>query len=248
MRLSEEHKRLHCQPSASLSQKQRGANPERPDMTIKLHHLRFSRSTRIIWLLEELDLGYEMIEHHRDPETGRAQDDLTDIHPLGKAPTIEVDGRIMVESGAIIEYLIEAHGGQESGGAKLGVAPGDAERTAYLEWLHFAEGTVAMPVLLTMLGPRMGGLDKMPVLQGFVGGEVAKLLDYIDAHMEGREFLVGEALTGADIHMEYLLELANIGGLLAERPHAKAYLGRLMARDAYKKAIKMGGPLVNLGG
>jgi len=212
-------------------------------MTIKLHHLRFSRSTRIIWLLEELDLGYEMIEHHRHAETGRAQDDLSAIHPLGKAPTIEVDGRVMVESGAIIEYLIEAHGA-----GKLGVAPGDAERTAYLEWLHFAEGTVAMPVLLTMLGPRMGGLDKMPVLQGFIGGEVAKLLDYIDAHMEGREFLVGDGLTGADINMEYLLELANIGGLLAERPHAKAFLDRLMARDAYKKAIEMGGPLVNLGG
>jgi glutathione S-transferase len=212
-------------------------------MTITLHHLRYSRSTRIIWLLEELDIGYTLIEHHRNETTNRSQDDLYAIHPLGKAPSVDVDGRVMVESGAIIEYIIETHGA-----GKLGVAPGHADRSAYLEWLQFGEGTVAMPLLLTLLGPRFGGLDALPMLKGFVDGEVKKLFDYIESHMTGREFLVGDSLTGADINMEYLLELSNLVGILNDRPNAKAYLGRLMARDAYKKAIEIGGPLVKMPG
>ncbi len=212
-------------------------------MTITLHHLRYSRSTRIIWLLEELDVGYTLVEHHRHEDTNRSQDDFFAIHPLGKAPAVDVDGRVMVESGAIIEYIIEAHGQ-----GKLGVAPGHADRSAYLEWLQFGEGTVAMPLLLTLLGPRFGGLDGLPMLKGFVDGEVTKLFDYVDAHMEGREYLVGDSLTGADINMEYLLELSNLVGILNDRPHAKAYLERMMARDAYKKAIEIGGPLVKMPG
>jgi len=206
-------------------------------MTIKLHHLRFSRSTRIIWLCEELGIDYEIREHHRNPQTNRSQDDLYAIHPLGKAPTVEIDGHVMVESGKIIEYIIETRGE-----GKLAPAS-DGDRAPYLEWLQFAEGTVAMPVLLTLLGPRFGGLGD--ILGGFVGGEVTKLLDYIDAHLDGRDFVVGDALTGADINLEYLLELSHMVGLLDARPNTKAYLERLMARPAYKKAIEIGGPLVD---
>lgn len=207
-------------------------------MAITLHHLRFSRSTRIIWLLEELGLEYSLIEHHRHEETNRSQEDLFAIHPLGKAPTIDIDGRIMVESGAIIEYLIEGYGG-----GKLGVLPGSPERSAYLEWLQFVEGSMAMPVLLTLLGPRMGGLDKLPILQGFMAGEVTKMLDYVDGHMQGREYLLDAGFSGADINMEYLLELISLTGMLESRPGAKAYLERMMARDGYKKAIEIGGLL-----
>ena len=206
-----------------------------------MHHLRFSRSTRIIWLLEELGADYKIVEHHRHEATNRSQEDLKAVHPIAKAPAIEVDGRIMIESGAIIEYLCETHDGN------LAVAAGHKDRSAYLEWLHFAEGTVAMPMLLTLLGPRFGGLDNLPIMKGFVDGEVSKLLGYIDGHMEGREFLVGDAFTGADINMEYLLELGNLVGLLEPHKNAKAYLGRLMARDAYKKAIEIGGPLTPAG-
>ncbi|APG61905.1 hypothetical protein LPB140_02655 [Sphingorhabdus lutea] len=205
-------------------------------MTIKLHHLGYSRSTRIIWLLEEAGIEYELIEHHRNPATNRSQDDLKAVHPLAKAPAVEVDGRTMVESSAIIEYLLETRGD-----GKLSVAAGQSDRSAYLEWLHFAEGTVAMPILLKLLGPRFGGLGD--VQQAFVDGEVHKLLDYINAHLDGRQYLVGDGLTGADINMEYLLELANLVGLLENRPHAKAYVNRLMARPGYKKAIEIGGPL-----
>lgn len=207
---------------------------------IKLHHLRFSRSTRIIWLLEELGISYDLVEHHRHPETNRSQEDLFAIHPLGKAPTVEIDGHVMFESGAIIEYIIETRGDGELAPAS------NADRAPYLEWLQLAEGTLAMPILLTLLGPRFGGLGD--VLGGFVAGEVEKLLDYIDAHLEGRNFVVGDTMTGADINLEYLLELSNLVGLLDERPNAKAYLERLMARPAYKKAIEIGGPLVDLPG
>lgn len=204
---------------------------------IKLHHLRFSRSTRIIWLLEELGIDYDMEVHERHPQTNRSQADFAAVHPLAKAPTVEIDGHVMVESSAIIEYIVETYGDGQ-------LAPSSpADRAPYLEWLHFAEGTVAMPILLTLLGPRFGGLGD--ILGGFVRGEVTKLLDYIDAHLDGREFLVGEGFTGADINLEYLLELSSLVGLLDARPNAKAYLERLMARPAYKKAIEIGGPLVD---
>ncbi len=191
--------------------------------------------------MEELGADYKIVEHHRDEQTNRSQEDMFALHPIAKAPAIEVDGRIMIESGAIIEYLCEMNDGE------LAVNTGEKDRSAYLEWLHFAEGTVAMPMLMTLLGPRFGGLENLPIMKGFIDGEVGKLLDYIDGHMEGREFLVGDAITGADINMEYLLELGNLVGLLNDRAHAKAYLTRLMTRDAYIKAIEIGGPLTPAG-
>lgn len=207
-------------------------------MTITLHHLRFSRSTRIIWLLEEMGIDYDLVQHDRNPQTNRSQDDLAAIHPLSKAPTIVIDGYTMVESGAIIEYLIEAYGE-----GKWAPAPGHADRAAYLEWLQFAEGTMAMPVILTLLGPRFGGLGD--ILGGFLGGEVKKLLDYADAHMAGREFVVGDSMTGADINLAYIVEVSNAGRLLATRPNLAAYLERMQARAAYIKAIEIGGPVVS---
>lgn len=207
-------------------------------MTITLHHLRYSRSTRIIWLLEEMGTPYELVQHDRNPKTNRAQDDLAAIHPLAKAPVLVIDGKAMVESGAIIEYLIERFGH-----GQFAPAPGDADRASYLEWLQFAEGTMAMPIILTLLGPRFGGLGD--VLGGFLGGEVTKLLDYANAHMQGREFVVGDSLTGADINLAYIVEVSNAGRLLETRPNLKAYLDRMMARPAYKKAIEIGGPVVS---
>lgn len=209
-------------------------------MSIVVHHLEYSRSTRVLWLLEELGIDYEMKRYQRDPVTSRSPAALGEAHPLAKAPTVEVDGHAMVESGAILEYLIEAHGD-----GRMSVPAGSPDRAAYLEWLHFAEGTMAMPVILTLLGPRFGGLGD--ILGGFLGGEVNKLLDYADTHMQSRSFVVGDAMTGADINLAYLLEVSNAGGLLESRPTLKAYLDTLMARPAYKKAIELGGPVVMAG-
>lgn len=200
---------------------------------ITLHHLRISRSSRIIWLLEELGVEYDLKCYDRTPAF-RAPPELAEVHPLGKAPTVEVDGRVMVESGAIIEYLVERHGGGK-------LTPPDSERSAYLEWLHFGEGTLAMPLILHSLKPMFGGYGER--LEGFVAAEVTKQLDYMEAHMAGRDWLVGETFSGADVNMGYLVEHMFAGKLLESRPHLAAYRDRLMARPAYKKMIELGGPL-----
>ena len=200
---------------------------------ITLHHLRISRSSRIIWLLEELGLDYELKCYDRTPEF-RAPPELKAVHPLGKAPTVEVDGRVMMESGAIIEYLVERHGG-----GKLAVP--DDQRSAYLEWLHFAEGSLAMPIILNSLEPMFGGYNDR--LKGFVGGEVTKQLDYMEDHMTGRDWLLGETFTGADVNMGYLMEHMQAARLLETCPALKAYRDRLVARPAYQKMLEIGGPL-----
>lgn len=205
-------------------------------MSIVLHHLEYSRSTRIIWLLEEMGTPYELVRHQRNAQTFRAPPELKDVHPLAKAPTVIIDGQVMVESGAIIEYLIERFGSDR-------LAPTDpADRPGYLEWLHFAEGTMANPIILTALGPRFGGLG--PMLGGFLGAEVVKLLDHVGAGMTDREFLVGDRLSGADINMAYLLEVASASKLLEGRAALAAYLQRLRDRPAYVRSIEIGGPMI----
>jgi len=204
---------------------------------IKLHHLEYSRSTRIIWLFEELGLQYEMVRHQRHPETMRAQADLAAIHPLAKAPTVIIDDHLMMESGAVIEYILEQYGE-----GRLAPEPGTKDRAEYLEWLHFAEGTLANPVIIQMLAPRFGELGEGYAT--FVEAEVIKLLDYVEHHLDNREFLVGDGFTGADINIAYIIELAMAGGMLANRPASMDYGKRMMARAAYKKAIELGGPVV----
>ena len=201
-------------------------------MTIRVHHLNISRSTRIIWLMEELGLPYELVHHARGADF-RSPPSLYDAHPLGKAPAVEVDGRVMVESSAIIEYLVDRHGGGK-------LLPPENARAEYLEWLHFAEGTLGMPMLMRLLGPRLG--LPAPAL-GFMDAELKKQLDWIESQLEGRSFLCGETFTGADINLEYLLEHAEVLGLLAERPNLSRYLAALKARPAYIKAIELGGPI-----
>ncbi len=201
-------------------------------MTIRVHHLKISRSTRIIWLMEELGLPYELVQHNRG-EDFRAPPSLYDVHPLGKAPAVEVDGRVMVESSAIIEYIVDRHGGGK-------LLPPDSSRAEYLEWLHFAEGTLGMPVLMRLLGPSLGLAE--PAL-AFMDAELKKQLDWIERQLEGKSFLCGEVFTGADINLEYLLEHAETLGLLADRPNLTRYLTALKARPAYLKAIEIGGPV-----
>ncbi len=202
---------------------------------IRVHHLEYSRSTRILWLLEELGEPYDMVRYARDAKTRRSPAELSAAHPLGKAPAVEIDGRCMVESGAIIDYIIETRGNGR-------LAPANAaDRAAYLEWLHFAEGTMGMPMILSAIGPAFGGLGDR--LGGFIAAEVKKLLDYAEAHLAGREFLVGDGLTGADINLEYLLHHARNSGELASRPALADYLARMEARPAHIKAIELGGPV-----
>lgn len=204
---------------------------------IKLHHLGFSRSSRIIWLCEEAGIDYEMEVYHRDPKTRRSPPELGEAHRLAKAPTVEVDGHVMVESGAIIEYLVEKH----SDGA-LGVAPGEPERAKYLEWLHFAEGTMGMSFIITGIAPMLGGLPD--TLNGFLQAEVTKLMVHLEAELEGKDFIVADKFTGADINLHYMLEGRSAMGQLENYPNCKRYFEALCARDGYKKTVELGGPVL----
>ncbi len=201
--------------------------------TITLHHLRISRSSRIIWLLEELGIDYDLVEHTRDPATFRSTQSLYDVHPLGKAPAVEVDGRVMVESSAIIEYLVDHHGGGK-------LLPADDNRAEYIEWLHFAEGTLGMPIMMKLLGQRLGMGEAG---FGFMQAEIDKQLAYIDAHLANREFLLGDIFTGADINLSYLLEHAEVLGDLPRYPNLSRYQAALLARPAYARTVEIGGPV-----
>jgi glutathione S-transferase len=206
-------------------------------MTIILHHLEYSRSSRIIWLCEEAGIPYEMKRYQRNAQTRRSPPELGEVHRLAKAPAVEVDGQIMVESGAIIEYLIEAH----SDGA-LGVAAGHPERAKYLEWLHFAEGTMGMSFIITGIAPMLGGLPD--VLNGFLQAEVTKLLAHLDAELAGKDYLVAGKLTGADINLHYLLEGRSALGQLGDYPNVQRYFDTLVASPGYQKTVELGGPIL----
>ncbi|MEN8158609.1 MAG: glutathione S-transferase [Myxococcota bacterium] len=197
---------------------------------ITVYHLNESRSQRVLWLLEELDLPYEIVRFERDA-TRRAPPELAEVHPLGKAPVIRDGELLLAESGAIVEYLVERHGG-----GRLAPRPETDAHAAYLHWLHFAEGTAMLPLLFDLfltIGLIPGG--KEGALGDFVKQEVARQLDYVDAELGDREHLLG-AFTAADVMMGFPLELADRQGHLAEHPRLRAYVERLRARSAFARA------------
>lgn len=201
---------------------------------ITVHHLTFSRSTRILWLLEEMGEPYNLVTWHRDAKTMRAPQAMRNVHPLGKAPTI-VDGeRVIAESGAIIEYLVATYGA-----GRFGPAPGEPDWPVYLEWLHFAESSAMLGIIMRM----MGGRDGLPRHAAAYADESIDLaLSAIEHALENRDYLVGNALTGADVQIQYVVESAIHFGLLGERPALTAYNDRLMSRPAYLRAVEKGGP------
>jgi glutathione S-transferase len=200
---------------------------------ITVHHLEYSRSTRILWLLEELGEPYNMVRYQRDPKTMRSPDALKAVHPLGKSPLIEEDGRMIVESGAIIEYLVNRYGL-----GRLGPKPDDPQWLTYIEWLHFAEGTAMLGPILSMLGR-----DAVSSRAQNFGNESTSLaLSHIERGLAGREYLVGNALTGADVQILFVVDLAFNMGLLGDRPTLIDYRQRLTQRPAYLRAIEKGGP------
>lgn len=202
---------------------------------IIVHHLNNSRSQRILWMLEELGLAYEIVAHTRDTVTRLAPEALKAVHPLGKSPVIVDDGRVVIESGAILEYLIERHGQGR-------FAPDRASDDwfDYVQWLHFAEGSAMTPLLLSLYVSRLGeaGAPLWPRLQS----EIVNHLGYIDRAVAGRLFLVGGDLTAADIQIAFVLEAAASSGALAAFPEAARYLAGLQSREAYKRALTRGGP------
>ena len=200
---------------------------------IVVHHLNDSRSQRVLWLLEELGLNYEIKFYQRDPTTRLAPPELQAIHPLGKSPVITDDGQTVHESGAIIDYLIRHHGG-----GRLQPSTGEPEFESYQQWLHYAEGSAMLPLMLKLYVGRLG--DAGAPLKPRISSELANHLGYVNQALEGREWLVGSDLTGADIQMSFVGEAAR--ELRAEYPNIQAWVKRFQARPAYRKALERGGP------
>lgn len=204
-------------------------------MTIIVHHLNNSRSQRILWLLEELGLEYEIVHHQRDAVTNLAPPELLAIHPLGKSPMIEDNGQLVYESGAIVEYLCERHGG-----AHLVPDRGTDDHIRYLEWLHFAEGSAMTPILLNLYTARLG--EAAAPLHPRISEQLESHFRYINDRLSDSDWLVGGRLTGADIMVSFPAEAAVKMGRAEDKPGLKAYVDRIHARPAWQAALARGGP------
>jgi len=217
---------------------------------ITVHHLNNSRSQRVLWLLEELGLPYEVKRYERDAATMLAPATLRAVHPLGKSPVITDDEHTVAESGAIAEYLVARHGN-----GRLAPPEGTPERLRYTYWLHYAEGSLMPPLLLKLVFDRVESAPMpffvRPVARAiagrakssFIGPQIALHLDYVEGELGKSPWFAGEELSAADIQMSFPLEAAAArGGLDARRPRIQAFLERIHARPAYQRALERGGP------
>ena len=215
---------------------------------ITVHHLNNSRSQRVLWLLEELGLPYEVKRYERNAQTMLAPPELLAIHPLGKSPVITDGDKTIAETGAIIDYIIDTYGQ-----SRLIPAAGTAERLRFTYWLHYAEGSAMTPLLLklvfTALPARAPGLLKGLVKavaakaqSGFVDPQLKSHIDYWDAELSKSEWFAGPMFTAADIMMSFPLEAGAARAGAATRPKVAAFLERIHARPAYRKALERGGP------
>jgi glutathione S-transferase len=219
---------------------------------ITVHHLNNSRSQRILWLLEELGLEYEVKRYQRNAQTMLAPPELRAMHPLGKSPVITDDsdagGLTLAESGAIIEHFADRYGA-----GRLAPAFGSTERVRYLYWLHFAEGTAQPPLLLKLLFDRIK--HKSPLLlrpiaraiadktlAAYVLPNIERNLDFMEAELGKSEWFAGAQFSAADIQMSFPLEASRArGGLNEKRPRLMQFLERIHSRPAYRRALERGG-------
>ena len=201
---------------------------------ITLHHLNNSRSQRILWLLEELGVPYEIKRYQRDATTNLAPPELKAINALGKSPVIQDGPHTLIESGAIVDYLIRRYGD-----GRLQPDPSTATYDEYVQWLHFAEGSAIFPLLLNMYVGRLG--DAGAPLRPRIDSELANYLGYLDNALSQVNFLLGEELSGADIQMSFIGEFAGFQKKLEQYPHITAWIKRFQERPAYKAALEKGG-------
>ncbi len=202
---------------------------------ITVHHLNDSRSQRVLWLLEELGTPYDIKPYARNPQTRLAPPQLMAIHPLGKSPVIEDAQRVVHESGAIIDYLIRAHGA----GRLQPAAHSDAFEV-YQQWLHYAEGSAMLPLMLKLYVGRLG--EGGAPMQPRINSELANHLGYVERALQGRDYLLGDELSGADIQMSFVGEAAR--ELRASYPAIDAWVKRFQQRPAYQRALQRGGPYI----
>jgi glutathione S-transferase len=217
---------------------------------ITVHHLNNSRSQRVLWLLEELGLPYEIKPYARDPKTMLAPASLRQVHALGKSPVITEEDVTVAESGAIVEYLVERHGA-----GRLVPAVGTPERLRYRYWLHFAEGSAMPPLLMKMVFDRIASAP-MPffakpiargiaakVMESYIGPNLTRQLDFMEGELARGAWFAGDAFSAADIQMSFPVEAsAKSAGLNTSRPKLMAWLKRIHERPAYQQALVRGGP------
>jgi glutathione S-transferase len=199
-----------------------------------VHHLNNSRSQRVLWLLEELAVPYEIKRYQRDPQTNLAPPELKQVHPLGKSPVLTDGNRTIIESGAIIDYLIRHYG---KGRLQPGVETPEYDQ--YQQWLQYAEGSAMLPLMLNLYVGRLG--EAGAPLKPRIDSEIANHLGYINSSLAGRQYLVGNDLSGADIQMSFVGEVAGVFGVRAAYPNLDAWTKRLHERPAYKKGLEKGG-------
>jgi glutathione S-transferase len=220
---------------------------------ITVHHLEHSRSQRVLWLLEELGLPYDVRRYARDPKTMLAPAELRAVHPLGKSPVLTDGDVVVAESGAIVEYLVERAGG------RLKPAPGTPEARRWTYWLHFAEGSAMTPLLFKLVFDKIrtaaplivrpiAGAIANQVEKGFYGPNIRRHLDFMEAELKDRDWFAGPEFSAADVQMSFPLEAsAARAGLDARYPRLQDWLARIHARPAYQRALERGGPYRILG-
>ena len=201
---------------------------------LTVHHLNNSRSQRILWLLEELGLEYQLKTYQRDPVTNLAPPELEQVHPLGKSPVLTDDDATIIESGAIIDYILRHYGD-----GRLQPETGSQNYEQYLQWLHYAEGSAMLPMMLKMYTARLG--DAGAPLQPRISDELQRHLGYIENALQGVDWLVDNSFSGADIQLSFVVEITPLLYSLDTLPNIAAYRQRLQQRSAYKTALKRGG-------
>lgn len=217
---------------------------------ITVHHLNDSRSQRVLWLLEELGLAYRIKHYQRDPKTMFAPNELRKVHPLGKSPVITDNGSTIAESGAIVEYLVDRYGE-----GRLAPRPGTPQRLRWTYWLHFAEGSAMPPLLMKLAFDRVAStpvpffikpvtrMIAAKAMSTFIQPNLARQFDFMEAELSRSTWFAGDEFSAADVQMSFPLEAAaERAGLDASRPKLMAFLDRIHARPAYKKALERGGP------
>ena len=208
---------------------------------ITVHHLNNSKSQRILWLLEELEMDYEIVNYTRQP-TMAAPPEMREIHPLGKAPIVDIDGHIMAESGAVVEYIVH-----KFGNGRLTPEPDSEHYGHYLEMLHYPEGSANTPFFLNLIVTFMG-LAGSP-LEGFAKESSALHLGYMESLLDGNDYLVGNEFSAADIQMTFILQGSKRGGGLGDYPNLSAFVDRMEARPAFIRSVEKGGVFdLNFGG
>ncbi|WP_380874243.1 glutathione S-transferase [Sphingomonas sp. DBB INV C78] len=201
---------------------------------ITVHHLENSRSHRILWLMEELGLDYA-IEHYQRRDRLFSPPEYERLHGLGKAPVITDGDRVIAESGAIIEYVIEVHGR-----GRLRPPIGSDDWVRYLQWMHLIEGSVMLPYIMGIYLEMLG--DAGAPLHGRIHGEIDRHFGFMERELAGRDFVTGDELTGADIQAAFVIEAASLRGMLGPYPELRRYLALMKARPAYIRALERGGP------